>query len=247
MNADYNECKLFISKVDPKLTRHDLEATFSQFGPVRDVYRSNYYKTFGFVTFYTREAAKACVSAGPVTVNGAHIRVAKSKLIGRDCDSDQPQRRSEAYGQQGGFHGEGAGFDVGFALIKPMTFERMAWMWATYGSGYGLAHDWPAYPFCVSYPYGVPAYNAASCAAYYAGFGSYGELGHGTAGCAHGPVAAPYAAKSRESRGSASGAQRKSRAPAAQRDAPRAPTLLRDASSGYGPVRRVRGVDASDL
>merc|ERR1719356_41780 len=94
---DDSSTKVFVGRLDDKISSDDLRETFKRFGKVAEVFMATG-KKFGFVTFDSNRSARAAMSAGTADVNGTQVVIKsaapmKSDDKGGDQRDDRRDRR----------------------------------------------------------------------------------------------------------------------------------------------------------
>jgi len=106
--------KLFIGRLPRGATTEDLRETFSEYGPLKDVYIPNNFRGFGFVTFPSQYAANAALSTTHI-LKGSTLNVTypspKAGEVDMRISQGGPQQQQYGYGNmqggptQGNMHG----------------------------------------------------------------------------------------------------------------------------------------------
>jgi len=82
--------KLFIGRLPRGATIEDLRETFSEYGPLKDVYIPNNFRGFGFVTFPSQYAANAALSSSHI-LKGSALNVTYPSPKAGEADMQMPQ------------------------------------------------------------------------------------------------------------------------------------------------------------
>ena len=105
-SPDMDGMRLHVADLDSNATKRDIEATFTKFGPVEEIWMARSVPCFAFVVFKNKEDAyEACRAADGLDICGRRVRVtmARPRTRGRGRRGFDPSMRCYQCGERGHF------------------------------------------------------------------------------------------------------------------------------------------------
>lgn len=103
---DMDGMRLHVADLDSNASKRDIEATFTKFGPVEEIWMARSVPCFAFVVFKNKEDAyEACRAADGLDICGRRVRVtmARPRTRGRGRRGFDPSMRCYQCGERGHF------------------------------------------------------------------------------------------------------------------------------------------------